>query len=139
MPFHDQFFHRYLQVSRSFTKALNGCLAEINLYQSQWSIIFYLSNYGPSALVEISSYLDVEKPTITRTVNRLEERGLVEQISAKDKREKKIQLTSMGKDIYEEGCRIVDSFEANLLEGIPEEERKTILGALDQLETKLKQ
>lgn len=37
------------------------------------------------------------KPTITRTIARLEELGYVEHVPSKDKREKRMQLTELGK------------------------------------------
>ena len=79
---------------------------------------YLLFNISETAtLVEISNYFDVEKPTITRTVNRLEELGLIEQIPGKDKRERRIQLTDAGVQKYIEGQKIVDEFEYKDHEG----------------------
>ncbi|MFL6516656.1 MAG: MarR family winged helix-turn-helix transcriptional regulator, partial [Bacillus sp. (in: firmicutes)] len=85
---------------RPFENNLNMHLAEHNLHRAQWSIIHYLSNKGPATLVELSRYLYVEKPTVTRTMNRLEELGYVEQLPSKDKREKRTQLTELGQKVY---------------------------------------
>ena len=91
------FFHQYLQTARLFTKRLNDQLAQHNLFHSQWAIVYYLKLNGPSTLVDISNYLNVEKPTITRTVTRLGERGLIEQVLSQNKREKRIQLSNAEK------------------------------------------
>jgi len=72
--------------------------------------------------VEISNYLGVEKPTVTRTINRLEELGYVENIPGKDKREKRMQLTDLGKKVYLEVRETVDEFEKELIEGVSEKE-----------------
>src|SRR3954466_2802159 len=98
----NEFFHQYLQLSRSYTKKLNEQLTKLNIYHAQWSFIYYLHHTGSATLVEISHYFDVEKPTITRTVNRLYERGLIEQIPTEDKRERRIQLTDLGTHMYED-------------------------------------
>ena len=124
MSFHNGFFHHNLQFSRSFTKKLNEQLAKVNLFHSQWLIIYYLNQYGCSTLVEISNYLDVEKPTVTRTVNRLEERKLIEQIPGKDKRERRIQLTESGERTYQEAKKAVEEFELQLMSGLAEEDRE---------------
>ncbi|QGS69755.1 MarR family transcriptional regulator [Oceanobacillus sp. 143] len=64
-----------------------------------WIILFpmeycyCLKQIGPVTLVEISNHLDVEKPTISRTVNRLAEQQLIEEVPSNDKRERMIQLT----------------------------------------------
>jgi DNA-binding MarR family transcriptional regulator len=112
LSFQNGFFHHNLQFSRSFTKKLNEQLAKVDLYHSQWSIVYYLSQFGCSTLVEISTYLDVEKPTVTRTVNRLEELELIEQ---------------------------VEEFELQLMSGLAEEDREATLRTLIFLKEKLKQ
>ena len=99
-------------------------MAKVDLFHSQWMIIYYLNQYGCSTLVEISNYLDVEKPTVTRTVNRLEERKLIEQIPGKDKRERRIQLTESGERTYQEAKKVVEEFELQLMSGLAEEDRE---------------
>lgn len=138
MPLYNEFFHHYLQVSRTFMKKLNEQLSTINMYQSQWSVIYYLHLSETATLVEISNYFDVEKPTITRTVNRLEELGLIEQIPGKDKRERRIQLTDLGVQKYMEGQKIVDEFEQNIMKDIPESDREKTREILLLLQKNLK-
>lgn len=139
MPLYNEFFHHYLQVSRTFTKKLNEQLSKIDLYLSQWSVIYYLHISETATLVEISNYFNVEKPTITRTVNRLEEMKLIEQIPGRDKRERRIQLTDLGVQMYIEGQKIVDEFEQMIMEDIPEDERERARGILLQLQKRLKE
>ncbi|WP_156291918.1 MarR family winged helix-turn-helix transcriptional regulator [Oceanobacillus salinisoli] len=131
------FFHQNLQFTRSFTKKLNEQLVEVGLYHSQWLIVYYLKQFETATLVDISSYLDVEKPTITRTVNRLEERKLIERIPSTDKRERRIQLTKKGMQVYEEAKHVVASFEQKLMEGIPESDQKATLHTIQLLKRKL--
>lgn len=139
MSFHNGFFHSNLQFTRSFIKKLNEQLSAVELFHSQWSIVYYLKEYGSSTLVEISNYLDVEKPTVTRTVNRLEERKLIEQIPGKDKRERRIQLTDLGEKTFQEARKVVEQFEDGLMEGLPDSDREATLRTLSFLKEKLKQ
>jgi len=131
------FFHHQLQFSRYFTKKLNERLSEIGLYQSQWQIVYYLKHYGASTLVEISRYLNVEKPTITRTVDRLEKNLLIEKISSQDKRERKIKLTEKGNQVYEKAIEVVDAFEKELMLGISKDELNTSLRIIKTLKERL--
>ena len=132
------FFHHNLQFSRTFTKKLNEQLAKVDLFHSQWMILFYLKQYGSSTMVEISNYLDVEKPTVTRTVNRLEERKFVERIRGNDKRERRIQLTDLGEETYLKAREAVEEFELHLMEGLPEDDRMAMLRTLTFLKEKLR-
>lgn len=138
MSFSYRFFHQYLQISRAYTKKLNEQLAQIKIHQAQWAIIYYLHNVGKATLVSISHYFDVEKPTITRTVNRLEELGLVEQIPGKDRRERRIQLTDVGFLVYKEAFKIVDQFEKSLMKNISEKDYETTRQTLLQLQKNIK-
>jgi len=101
-------------------------------------ILFYLKQYGSSTMVEISNYLDVEKPTVTRTVNRLEERKFVERIRGNDKRERRIQLTDLGEETYLKAREAVEEFELHLMEGLPEDDRMAMLRTLTFLKEKLR-
>jgi len=132
------FFHQHLQFSRSFTKKLNEQLACVGLYHSQWIIVYYLKQFGASTLVEISQYIDVEKPTITRTANRLEENQLIEKVPSKDKRERKIRLTEKGNLVYQEAKKVVDEFENQLLTEISMTDLEITLRTIQQLKEKLK-
>ncbi|MFP5114785.1 MarR family winged helix-turn-helix transcriptional regulator [Bacillaceae bacterium C204] len=119
----QKFFHQLLLLYRPFENKLNFHLAEHQLHRAQWSIFHYLTNYGSATLVELSHYLYVEKPTITRTINRLEELGYVEQVPSKDKREKRTQLTELGRKIYTEVRVTINQFEVDILKGITEHEQ----------------
>ncbi|MEH7235128.1 MarR family winged helix-turn-helix transcriptional regulator [Bacillus sp. JJ1562] len=107
---------------RPFESQLNVELSKHQLYRAQWSILYYIVNFGSPTLVEISNYLGVEKPTVTRTINRLEELGYVEHIPGKDKREKRMQLTDLGKKVYQDVRKTVDEFEKEIVKGVSEKE-----------------
>lgn len=108
---------------RPFENQLNVLLAKHQIQRAQWTILYYLFNFGSATLVEISNYQAVEKPTVTRTINRLEELGFVEHVPSKDKREKKMQLTELGRKVYSEVRVEIDRFEQDILTGISEHEQ----------------
>lgn len=119
----QEFFHQFLLLSRPFEHQLNNELGKHGLYRAQWSILYYLANNGTATLVELAAYQRIEKPTVTRTVARLEELEYIGHIPGKDRREKRIQLTEHGKNVYKEVRQTVDKFEQEILEGIPEKEQ----------------
>ena len=88
-------------------------------------------------MVEISRYLNVEKPTISRTVNRLESSGLIKRIPTTDKRERKITLTEKGNAVYQKAIEVVEAFEQELIKGISDEEREIALRTIMTLRKKL--
>ncbi|WP_236694001.1 MarR family winged helix-turn-helix transcriptional regulator [Sporosarcina globispora] len=108
---------------RPFENRLNTELSKHHLYRAQWSILYYLYNDGSVTLVELSHYLGVEKPTVTRTIAKLEDMGYLEPVPTKDKREKRMQLTDTGRKVYQEVRVAIDEFEQEILNGISEEEQ----------------
>ena len=118
---------------RPFENRLNVHLAEHQLYRAQWSILYHLENIGPSTLVELSNYMSVEKPTVTRTINRLEELGYVEHIPGKDKREKRMQLSESGKQVYKDVRVTIDRYEQEILEGITEQEQIEAIRVMEEI------
>lgn len=134
---YQKFFHQLLLLYRPFENHLNLQLAKHDLYRAQWSILYYLSNNDSATLVELSHYQSVEKPTITRTINRLEELGFVEHIPGKDKREKRMQLTDLGKAVYKDVRVTIDQFEQDILQGITEEEQLETISIMEGIRNNL--
>lgn len=117
------FFQRYLRLYRPLISLLNEMLNEYDLSYSLWQIILYLKNNGPSMLIEISNYYHVEKPTITRSVQKLQEKGIIEVVPGKDRRGKIIQLTGLGQEIYQICREKITELEYQVMESIPDEEQ----------------
>lgn len=88
-------------------------------------------------LVEICTYQRVEKPTMSRAINRLEEQNIVEQVPSKDKREKRIHLTPQGKKLYAEVRITIDRFEIALLEGFSEKQQLESIQMMEEVRKKL--
>ena len=123
----QNFFHHFLLLYRPCINELNKKLAEYDLYSSQWSIMFYINKYETITLVEISNYLYVEKPTITRAVLRLQELDYIEQIHGKNKREKRMKLTQLGQEVYKDIRKTLDEFQSEIMQGLSEQDLQDII------------
>ncbi|MFT4415583.1 MarR family winged helix-turn-helix transcriptional regulator [Fredinandcohnia humi] len=122
---------------RPFENRLNTELSKHQLYRAQWSILYYIVNFGAPTLVELSQYLGVEKPTVTRTITKLEDLGYVEQMPGKDKREKRMQLTSLGKQVYVNVRVAVNEFEQEILKGVTEKEQLEVIRIMETIRNNL--
>lgn len=129
----QKFFQQLLLLYRPFENNLNIQLNKHDLHRAQWSILYYLNNYGSATLVELANYQSVEKPTITRTIARLEEQGYVEHVPSKDKREKRMRLTELGKKVYSEVRVTIDQYEQEILKGITEEEQLAAIRIMGEI------
>jgi len=135
----ETFFHQQLQFTRSFKNKLNEQLAAAGLFHSQWLVLYCIKKQQPVTIVEISNYLDVENPTVSRTVKRLEEQGLTETISSEDKRERRLQLSSKGQESFQKGQEIVSHFEGKLMADISDADVTTVLKTMHKIKEKMKE
>ena len=131
------FFQRFLMLYRPLISKLNELLYDYDLSYSLWQVIFYVKNNGPSTLVDISAHYNVEKPTITRNVQRLQQKQLVEVIPGKDKREKIIRLTLLGEETYKTCREKITELEYKVMMDITKEEQKAAFDVLPKIRKNL--
>ncbi|MEW9676698.1 MarR family transcriptional regulator [Lentibacillus sp. L22] len=116
-------FHLLNQRYRYIAKEMNNLLREYGLYASQWSIIYCLEKFGSMTQTEIWKYLNVEAPTVTRTITRLENNGWIIRTQGNDKRERVIALTSDAKDKFATIHQKMDRLEESMLASFTSEEK----------------
>ena len=83
--------------------------------------------------------MNVEKPTVTRTVNRLEERKLIAQLESTDKRLKRIELTSTGEEMYELCKEITVNYEKTIIADVSKEELEIAMTVIKKIQKQLQQ
>lgn len=118
----DLYGHKVNQLARYFTKRLNEKISPLGLYSSQWGIVLYLHEKKQCTQVELSQYLGVEAPTITRTLTRLEEMGWIIREEGTDKRERHIRLTEKAYEIFPKWYEVSNSLEIEAVKGIDNNE-----------------
>lgn len=126
-------FHEIHQKSRLSVKEVNDALKEFDLYSSQWSILFCLKQFGPMTQKGIWQYLNVEAPTVTRTVLRLEESGWVLRKEGADKRERIVQLTDHAAGMMGDIEQRILEVEKKLLASLSEEEQQQLVKLLKKI------
>ena len=125
--------HELFQRSRLLSKELNQALKEHGLFAAQWTVIYSVYQHGEMTLTQIWKYLNVEAPTITRTVNRLEEMGWLVTREGKDRREKNVSLTENAILQLSDIKKTIIRFEEQSLKGLSEEEEKLLMELLKKI------
>ncbi len=91
------------------------------------------------SLIELATFLNLDKSTMSRTVNSLVNRRLVERLIDPDNRRYvKIRLTEEGKDAFASINTIFDSYLKGVFESIPENKRTQVMESLEILIEALK-
>lgn len=126
-------FHEFFQQYRYLVNQLNDTLKEFGLYNSQWTILFLLHQQGPMTLTSIWKYLNVEAPTVTRTVARLEKLGLVQRKQGDDRREKIVYLTEQAKELFPSVEISIKEFEDKMVRNLTAEEQEQLAMLLKKM------
>ncbi|TWT04284.1 MarR family transcriptional regulator [Planococcus sp. CPCC 101016] len=129
-------FHEINQKSRLSIKEVNEAIKRFGLYSSQWSILFCLKQFGSMTQKEIWQYLNVEAPTVTRTIVRLEESGWIARREGEDKRERIVELSPFALLQVPEIEKQVRNVEENLVSGLSDEEQNQLLILLKKINVK---
>lgn len=97
---HD-FFNSFVTVYRPYLKLAEPILEKHQIYYGQWLILRDIAKHQPTTLVEISHRRAIEKPTARKTIKALIDSGyLTVESSTEDKRQKLLNLSSVGQDLY---------------------------------------
>lgn len=119
-------------------------MADIGLTQSRWIAMLHLYRLGEGcSQSELAADIGIEQPSMLRTLNHLEDAGLIERRAcANDARRKTLWFTSAGRELLQEVERMVSKGRQQLLAGISKEHRAilhdcliTILDNADKLNT----
>lgn len=129
----DPLIHELFQKSRFLTQEANNTLKKHNLFASQWSVLSCIYRHKEMTMTQIWKYLNVEAPTITRTVNRLAELGWVEIGPGKDRREKIVKLSDQAIQQYNIIQESITEFEERMVINLTEEEKAQLLELLQKI------
>jgi len=121
------------QTNRSISQQLNEVLKPFALFHSQWTILYLLQRRGAMTLTDIWQHLHVEAPTVTRTVNRLEELGWIERQQGDDKRAKIIALTTRADEKLPAVIEAVKQYETRISQHLCADEQQQLLHLLQKM------
>lgn len=85
-------------LSRQFATLLESSLKQKGLSISNWRVLLCLSKYKKRTLNEIVDYTLLPQSTLSRSLNRMEEKGLIKRRKSKgDNRAYDIKITEAGR------------------------------------------
>lgn len=87
--------------AREITRRYEEALRPLGLRATQFSVLAALALKGPTPLGELADLLGVERTTLTRSANRLEDEGWVADAESDDARVRRLELTPAGREKVE--------------------------------------
>ncbi|MGB1090871.1 MAG: MarR family winged helix-turn-helix transcriptional regulator [Oceanobacter sp.] len=134
--FHKEDFPFYwlARVHGRYTLAMEKELKKINLDPARWRILFILKEEGISSITEIAEHAVAKLPTVTKTVYRMKEEGLV------DTRQKdgngritEVMITEKGLEAIQSMKEVTQSLFRQSFKGMSEAQIQRLNKLLEQL------
>ena len=125
-------------VCRAHRNRAAAALGEVGLYVGQeWVLLNLLEQEGVTQS-ELAAACDVEAPTMSKALERMERAGAVQRrADAEDARVTRIHLTAKGRELAEEVQRIWTGLEQATVAGLSAEERLLLRRLLLQVRSNL--
>lgn len=129
------------QIHDEMEKRINNALRSFDLTMAQMAALLVIRKIPERrmSLKELEHELGVAQSTTAGIVSRLEQKRFIEAFGdPEDKRVKMIRMTETGEQCCEFAERDMESGEAELLSGLTDIERNTLLALLEKVRGTLK-
>ncbi|WP_375141622.1 MarR family winged helix-turn-helix transcriptional regulator [Bacillus sp. EB600] len=122
----DLISERHVQL-RSITEKLWNNNSTIYISNSEWFIIARIYEKKQPTISYVSKHVDISRQATHKFIKQLEEKGLVEIKNVENnKKEKCIQLTSLGEECYEKNESLKATLEEKIAAKIGAEQLSTL-------------
>ncbi|MBW6498594.1 MAG: MarR family transcriptional regulator [Bacteroidales bacterium] len=141
---HYQFDRSLGKVTQQITRALGQRFVQkcrgkgLSVNAEQWTILSLLFHRGAQTQKEIGLTLYMDKVSVTRTITRLENRGLlIRLVTDSDRRVNQVSLTDLGRGFYLRLEPLAAETIAEALHNFSEEESDYIFTLLERIRSNL--
>lgn len=121
------------RTARAVTRHYERALAPSGLKATQFPILVALQAAGPLTLSVLADVLGLERTTLTRNLRGLQDRSLVEVVTADDRRERRVSLTSGGRSALEHALQLWERTHQEVTDQYGGARLDRLLGELAQL------
>jgi DNA-binding MarR family transcriptional regulator len=127
--------YRLAVVADTVSRALSAVYTkEFGLSVPEWRVLANLGRFGPLNAGELAERSSMDKPKVTRALQRLEARGLTQRaVVSADRRQVRLSLTRRGRLQFRQIASLALEWEAEFLGALSDAERK----GLDRILAKL--
>ncbi|AXL21579.1 MarR family winged helix-turn-helix transcriptional regulator [Megasphaera stantonii] len=130
----DDALIRQLHVTvRAFTKGVNEVMKPLGLYSSEWAVLNFVANHDSFPQSDIAAALEIEGAAISKTLSKMEQKGLIVRTSSQDKREKRISLTEKGRELYPLAAQAAGNHRSAVLAGLSRDDRQQMLSFIQSM------
>ncbi|KTJ37205.1 hypothetical protein ASU85_23805 [Klebsiella aerogenes] len=130
---------KILRLTKEWKSIINNALKQYNLTQSGWLALYYLSlKSTEQTQVTLAKLIGVEHPSLVRTIDSLEAKGLVHRIpSARDRRSNIVSLTLRSESIIKNTVNTITKTRLKIFDGFSPEEIEVLVNFFERMQGNL--
>ncbi|MDM9383093.1 MarR family transcriptional regulator [Chlorogloeopsis sp. ULAP01] len=137
-PMRETIGYLMVLVSRAHRNLVSAALADLGLYLGQEILLMYLWEKDGLTQSELVERMEIEPPTLTKMLNRMERSGLLERCRCpEDARSYRVFLTESGRSLQEPVTQLWHNFEKRILADFTLEEQLLFRRLLLQVRSNL--
>lgn len=126
--------YRLRRAARMAAKFYDKALRPCGLRNTQFTLLAALDDLGETSIGDLSEKLAIDGTTLTRNLEILVRRGLVENIETDDARVRNIRLTELGKQTYQAAVPLWREAQHHVLGALEPERWKGMRAELHRIE-----
>ena len=127
-----------MATARAVRDAYDTRLAPLDLNLTQASILAYVQQFGPVTQTKIADHLLLGRAVIGATIDRLQQRGLLERLAdVDDRRVWRVTLSANGASVAAQVTAVDEVLRGEMRTGISRSERQALASVLTRLQENL--
>lgn len=114
-------------------------LKPLELTQTHWVTLHNIHQLPPDqSQIQLAKAIGIEQPSLVRTLDQLEEKGLISrQVCVSDRRAKRIRLTDKALPVIAEMEVVIGKTRSEILSGISPQQLELLVGLIRHLENNI--
>lgn len=130
-----------VRLVRVWRALIDQRLKPLELTQTHWVTLHNIHQLPPEqSQIQLAKAIGIEQPSLVRTLDQLEAKGLISrQICANDRRAKRILLMEKAEPLIKEMESVINKTRDEILSGISEQEVESMLNLVRRLEKNILQ
>lgn len=126
--------HRLMNLMSLMRREVETRMAQHGLTDAQWKPLWMLQMGRATTAMELAREMSVDAGAITRMLDRLETKGLIERVrSETDRRVVKLRLTAAGEAVVEHVPHVLAAVNNDFLRGFSDKEFQQLHHLLDRM------
>lgn len=132
----------FLRIMERFRKLKYNEFMEKSMHQGEYRMLFAIDEYLTSnennntglKVSDLAEHMCATRPAVSKMLNVLEQKGLIERISDKeDRRSVYVRLTESGEVCVSKGKQTMDQFMVRIIEQLGEKDIKALVRVMNHI------